>query len=193
MISAGDKVYAEKGTSMPDEGGAAIEITPVGVVRGGAKKPVLAYKAGGIHMGEMDANGGDPEWREPEIVIYDEFAECLDGIEEFSHVLVLYWSHLAAERGRGVRKVHPAGQQDIPMVGVFSTRSPARPNPVCSTTVELLGREGNVLKVRGLDAIDGSPVIDIKPHLPSFDAPGDVRLADWMVELMRRLAGWNRS
>ena len=174
---------------MSGEGRQVFTIEPVGVVRGGPREPILAFRDGGIHMGDMNARGSGSGWREPEIVIYDEFAECLEGIEDFSHVLVLYWSHLAADRGRGVKKVHPAGQQDIPEVGVFSTRSPARPNPICATTVELLGRQGNVLEVRGLDAIDGSPVIDIKPHLPSFDAPGDVRLADWMIELSRRFAG----
>ncbi len=171
---------------MTDKVEPPIEIRPVGVIRGGHSSPVLAMKSGDLHMGEWNGTGGAPGWREPEIVIYDEYAECLDGIEDFSHVIVLFWSHLADERGRGVKKVHPAGQKDIAAVGVFATRSPVRPNPVCSTTVELLGREGNVLEVRGLDAIDGSPVIDLKPHLPSYDAPEGVRLADWMDELVRR-------
>jgi tRNA-Thr(GGU) m(6)t(6)A37 methyltransferase TsaA len=173
---------------MPDEEEYIMEIRPVGVVRGGAKRPILAFRGGELHMGDMHAPQDASAWQEPEIVIHEEYAECLDGIEDFSHVLVLYWSHMAVESRRGVKKVHPAGQKDLAMVGVFSTRSPVRPNPVCATTVELLAREGNVLKVRGLDAIDGSPVIDLKPHLPSFDAPKDVRLADWMLELMRRFA-----
>ena len=173
---------------MPGEEESVLKIRPVGVVRGGASQPILAYRSGEIHMGDIHAPQDDSAWQEPEIVIFDEYAECLDGIEEFSHVLVLYWSHMAAERGRGVKKVHPAGQKDLAKVGVFSTRSPARPNPICATTVALLAREGNVLKVWGLDAIDGSPVLDLKPHLPSFDAPDDVKLADWMVELMHRFA-----
>ncbi len=174
---------------MPDDAEHVLEIRPVGVVRGGPKQPILAFRRGELHMGDMHAPRDTSEWREPEIVIFDEYAECLDGIEDFSHVLVLYWSHLAAESRRGVKKVHPAGQKDMAMVGVFATRSPARPNLVCATTVELVGREGNALKVRGLDAIDGSPIIDLKPHLPSFDAPEGVRLADWMLELMRRFRG----
>ncbi|MBN2025182.1 MAG: tRNA (N6-threonylcarbamoyladenosine(37)-N6)-methyltransferase TrmO [Actinobacteria bacterium] len=176
------------GTNMTGGDAGVIEIRPVGVVRGGSRQPILALRGGELHMGDMHASQGASAWQEPEIVIFDEYADCLDGIEEFSHVIVLYWSHMAAERGRGVRKVHPAGQKDLEMVGVFSTRSPARPNPICATTVALLAREGNVLEVRGLDAIDGSPVLDLKPHLPSFDAPEDVKLADWMVELMHRFA-----
>ena len=173
---------------MPDGEERVLELRPVGVVRGGATQPILAYRGGSLHMGDMHAAQDASTWQEPEIVIFDEYAECLDGIEEFSHVLVLYWSHMAAERGRGVKKVHPAGQKDLEMVGVFSTRSPARPNPICATTVALLAREGNALIVRGLDAIDGSPVLDLKPHLPSFDAPEGVKLADWMLELMRRFS-----
>jgi len=120
--------------------------------------------------------------------IYEEYADCLEGIEGFSHVVILYWSHLVGDEGRKVKMVHPAGQSDMPLVGGFSTRSPARPNPVCVTTAELLERKGNVLSVKGLDAVDGSPVIDIKSHHPHFDSPENVRLAGWMKELMKRMA-----
>ncbi len=90
---------------------------------------------------------------------------------------------LECEEGRYHPKVHPGGRKDYPLVGVFATRLPARPNPICVTTAELLERKGNVLKVRGLDAVDGSPLVDIKPHLPSYDAPSNVRLPDWVKAL----------
>ena len=72
-----------------------------------------------------------------------------------------------ADRGR--LKVHPRGREELPERGVFSTRSPHRPNPVSLHTVTLLSIEGNVLRVRGMDAIDGTPVVDIKKHSPELD------------------------
>lgn len=91
---------------------------------------------------------------------------------------MLYWSHIIGNEKREVKKVHPAGKEEFSPVGVFATRSPVRPNPICSTTVKLIERDGNVLKVRSLDALDGSPVIDIKFHHPSYDTPSDVELPD---------------
>ncbi|OGP34070.1 MAG: tRNA (N6-threonylcarbamoyladenosine(37)-N6)-methyltransferase TrmO [Deltaproteobacteria bacterium GWC2_65_14] len=81
-------------------------------------------------------------------------------------IIVLCWMH---EADRGRLKVHPRGQEGRPERGIFSTRSPHRPNPVSLHTVELLEIRGNVLRVRGMDAIDGTPVIDIKPHSPGLD------------------------
>jgi tRNA-Thr(GGU) m(6)t(6)A37 methyltransferase TsaA len=99
--------------------------------------------------------------------------------------MVLYWSHRINDKQRNITKVHPAGKKEYPLVGVFATRSPARPNPICVSTIELLERRENVLKVKSLDAIDGSPIIDIKVHSPSYDSPSDVKQADWMEELIK--------
>lgn len=147
----------------------------------------------GVRDGKLEVFPSEGGWGSSrdmasELVIDDEYSDCLDGVEEFSHVLVMYWSHLAEDDGRTVTTVHPAGRKDMPVVGVFATRSPVRPNPVCVTTVEVLGRNGNVLTVKGLDAVDGSPVIDIKPHLPHYDAPGEVRLAGGMKSLIKKMA-----
>ena len=108
-----------------------------------------------------------------DIVVNDNLTEALDGLEEFSHIIVLYWMHQAANRSQPPTKVHPRGEQKLPLVGVFATRSPNRPNPVGKATVRLLERQGNTLKVSGLDAIDGTPVIDIKPYIPGYDSPID--------------------
>lgn len=174
---------------MPDEDDLAFWIRPVGVVRGGLTRPPLIFSGHDLQIGKTESSGGVSPEPISELVIREEYAECLDGIEDFSHVMVLYWSHLVGEQGRRIEKVHPAGQKDLPLVGVFSTRSPARPNPICVSTVEIIEREGNVLRVRGLDAVDGSPIIDLKPHHPFFDAPEEVRQAEWMEELMRRFRG----
>ncbi len=97
------------------------------------------------------------------IVLREEFAEALDGIEGFSHIVVLYWFHLSEEPTS--LKVHPRGDPMNPLRGIFATCSPVRPNPLGMTTVRLLERQGNKLRVRGLDAIDGTPVVDIKPYI----------------------------
>ena len=108
------------------------------------------------------------DWRKSDsvIVINSELAEALRGLEEFSHLIVLFHLDKVYERLKGSLpplKVHPRGREDISKVGLFATRSPMRPNPIACTVVQLLGIEGNHIFVRGLDAIDGSPVIDIKP------------------------------
>lgn len=96
------------------------------------------------------------------IIIYPEYADGLDGIEELDHIHVLYWMHGLSEKDRKALKVHPRGDMDRPLTGVFSLRSPVRPNPIGLTRVRLLKREGNQLLVEGLDALDGSPVVDVK-------------------------------
>lgn len=102
------------------------------------------------------------------ITVHEQFVEALDGIESYSHIVVLYWFHLS-ERPASM-KVHPRGDPSRPKRGIFATRSPVRPNPIGLTVVRLLERRGNELLVRGLDAIDGTPVVDIKPHIqPGYD------------------------
>jgi tRNA-Thr(GGU) m(6)t(6)A37 methyltransferase TsaA len=96
------------------------------------------------------------------ITIYPEYADGLDGIENLDHIYVLYWMHKLKARDRETVKVHPQGDLNKPLRGVFSMRSPMRPNPIGLTRVRLLKKEGNTLLVEGLDALDGSPVIDIK-------------------------------
>jgi tRNA-Thr(GGU) m(6)t(6)A37 methyltransferase TsaA len=97
------------------------------------------------------------------IALREEFAEALDGIERFSHIVVLYWFHLSEEPTS--LKVHPRGDPRNPLRGIFATCSPVRPNPLGMTTVRLLERQGNELRVQGLDAVDGTPVVDIKPYI----------------------------
>ena len=82
-----------------------------------------------------------------EIVIEEAFTGILDGIDAFSHVLVLYWAHGVSEEERSMVQAHPMGRKDLPLVGIFATRSPARPNPICATVWKLLERSGNLLRV----------------------------------------------
>ena len=116
-----------------------------------------------------------------DIVVKSNLTEALDGLEDFSHVEVLCWMH-QADNEKLPMKVHPMGNQALPLVGRFATRSPNRPNPIGKTTVILLERRGNILKVSGLDAIDGTPVIDIKPYIPGYDSEADIRVPSWITD-----------
>jgi len=115
-----------------------------------------------------------------DIVVNSSLTEALDNLDEFSHIIVLYWMHQAAT-GQLPTKVHPMGNQKLPTVGLFASRSPNRPNPVGKATVRLLKRQGNLLKVEGLDAVDGTPVIDIKPYIPGYDSATDATVPSWIT------------
>jgi len=162
-------------------------LRPIGVIRNTTTKPFLVADATGLRMQgepattikEVRAN----EEKLSDIIINEEFAELLDGIDEYSHIEILYWAHGVPAEGRSLKKVHPMGNPDYPLVGVFATRSPARPNPILTTVVRLVGRKGRVLHVTGLDAIDGSPVLDIKPHVKEFYPEGEVRIPEWMERI----------
>ena len=96
------------------------------------------------------------------IIILKEYLAGLDGIEDWSHLYVIFWMHLILEEKKSL--VCPRSEPDIPAVGIFATRAPIRPNPFGLTLVELMRRKGNVLIVKGLDALNGTPVLDIKPY-----------------------------
>jgi len=130
-------------------------VRPIGVVRSALKEAADAPKQGTL------------TGQEAEIVVDPAYLPALDGLDRGKgKIIVICWMH-RADRGR--LKVHPQGREELPERGVFSTRSPHRPNPVSLHTVTLLSIEGNVLRVRGMDAIDGTPVVDIKNHSPELD------------------------
>jgi tRNA-Thr(GGU) m(6)t(6)A37 methyltransferase TsaA len=116
------------------------------------------------------------------IVLRDELVEALDGITGFSHLFVLFWLSQIPDEQRMIMKVHPRGRMDMPLLGVFATRTNLRPNPIGLTLVELLKVEGNTLTVRGLDAFDGTPILDIKPF-DSWDTAKNARVPDWWIKL----------
>jgi tRNA (adenine37-N6)-methyltransferase len=161
-------------------------VRPVGIIRNSYAKPSLTLKNKDLELDrEILTRTKTGKESISELIISKEYKDCLDGIEGFSHIMVLYWAHNINDKKRYVARVHPAGKKEYPLVGVFATRSPSRPNPICVTTVKLLERRGNILRVRGLDAVDGSPIIDIKFHHPSYDAPPDIKWPDWMKKLIK--------
>jgi len=164
-------------------------IKPIGIVKNNAEKEVLKYANEDLKL-DLDAalNQGS-DLITSRIIIGEEYVDCLDGIEDFSHLIILFWTHKIPDKARQIKKVHPAGLKQMPLKGIFATRSPVRPNPICKTTVRLIERKDNILIVEGLDAIDNTPVVDIKPHLPFYDSPLNIKLADWIFSLMEDLKG----
>ena len=81
---------------------------------------------------------------------------------------------------RTTGRIHPRGDPQYPLQGVLATRSQRRPNAIGVAVVPLLRRRRNVLRVRGLDAIDGTPLLDIKPYIPHYDSVADARVPDWV-------------
>ena len=148
-----------------------VTLRPIGRVVGGRTEPT------------------DDEWGDvvATIVLDDRFGEdALAGLNDFSHIDVIFFFHLVGEDKiqQGARR--PRGREDWPLVGVFAQRNKARPNRLGATTCRLLAVEGRTLHVRGLDAIDGTPVLDVKPYVTGYAPREDVREPEWVKELMRR-------
>lgn len=129
----------------------------------------------------------DADWGAVESVIEmkPEFAAGLAGLEGFSHALVLFYMHLDPDREPETLVRRPRGRADMPLLGVFAQRGRMRPNPVGITAVEIVRVEPGRLTVHGLDAVDGTPVLDLKPHAPVFDRIEHARVPEWFTRLMR--------
>lgn len=128
----------------------------------------------------------DENWGEAvsEIVVNNDLAEGLNGLADFSHAMILY--HL--NEANFVKEKHlqrrPQGRSDMPMVGIFAQRAKDRPNSIGVTTVKILSVQQNAVRVQGLDAINGTPVLDIKPYYPHYDLKEDAAVPDWVHVLM---------
>jgi tRNA-Thr(GGU) m(6)t(6)A37 methyltransferase TsaA len=141
---------------------------PIGVVKSTSTEPV-------------DENWGHVV---SEIHLAEALAQGLRGLEQFSHLIVVFWMHQATFNLSTDLVRRPRGRADMPELGIFAQRAKHRPNPIGVTAVELVGTAGNVLKVKGLDAIDGTPVLDLKPYVPVFDRMDKAIVPEWMDRLM---------
>jgi len=143
----------------------AITIKPLGLAKNKVYKPMLSG------------------WKDivSEIVIDKKFALGLDGIEDYSHVTIVYWMDKEKECHL---KHHPQGREDIPFVGIFACRCPQRPNRIAISTVELVKRLGNSITVKGLDIVNGTPILDIKPYTPEYDKVGKAKVPKWVNKLV---------
>ena len=145
-------------------------MSPIAAVRGGRAAP------------EDDAWDSDTA----EIVLDARFdPEALAGLSDFSHIEVVFvFDRVPAEKiETGARR--PRGNPDWPLVGIFAQRGKNRPNRIGVTACAVLGVEGRVIRVRGLDAIDGTPVLDIKPVMRGFLPRGTIKEPDWAGALMK--------
>jgi tRNA-Thr(GGU) m(6)t(6)A37 methyltransferase TsaA len=109
-----------------------------------------------------------------QVEVFKEFGEGLKDIEGFSHIIVVFWFH----KSQGYHMLVKTPWDDV-LHGLFATRSPHRPCPIGLTVVELMSREENILRVKALDVIDGTPVLDIKPFVPSIDERSVVK-SGWL-------------
>ena len=134
---------------------------------------------------ENDINSPiDSGWAKVEssIVLREDLAPALSGLSEFSHIVVIFWMHQAKSRNALVRR--PQNREDMPEVGVLAQRAKHRPNPIGITAVPLVKINGCSIVVRGLDAINGTPVLDIKPYYPDYDCRPEARVPEWVNHLM---------
>jgi tRNA-Thr(GGU) m(6)t(6)A37 methyltransferase TsaA len=146
-----------------------ITLEPIGFVRGGRAKVEDDNWGGVAATIELEAR----------------FApDALAGLAAFSHIEVLYHFHLVPEEKIETAARHPRNNKDWPLVGIFAQRGKNRPNRLGSTMCEILGVEGRAIRVRGLDAVEGTPVLDIKPVMTGFLPRAGVREPEWAKELM---------
>ncbi|MBT7755423.1 MAG: SAM-dependent methyltransferase [Candidatus Magasanikbacteria bacterium] len=148
----------------------SINVIPIGHVRGG----------------RVEAT--DDNWDKEQAVIeldgLQYQADALAGLADFSHVEVLFQFHQLDSAKIVTSARHPRGRDDWPKVGIFAQRGRARPNRLAVTVCRIIAVDGLSLTVAGLDAIDGTPVLDLKPYLSGFAPRGEIREPDWAMEIM---------
>ena len=130
-------------------------------------------------VGRVDKKGKSVKLR-----IHEKYRDALKGLDDFSHAIVLYWFDRNDTPGkRSILQVHPRGNKKNPLTGVFACRAPVRPNLIAVTRCRILGVEEGVISIDKIDALDKSPILDIKPYIPSIDLEtGGVRLPDWLKD-----------
>jgi tRNA-Thr(GGU) m(6)t(6)A37 methyltransferase TsaA len=132
------------------------------------------------------SEGVDKDWGKvvSEIHIDKQFTAGLRELDSFSHIIVVYEMHKSSWDPETDLVRRPQGRPEMPLVGIFAQRAKHRPNPIGITAVKLLEVKGSVLKVEGLDAIDGTPVLDVKPYYPQYDRVADARVPEWVDIIM---------
>lgn len=145
------------------------------------REPVVLRPLGVVRNGVREPRPGGWEGVRSDILMREDLLDALEGIETYSHVIIVFYMHQVPEAERTRTQVHPRGDQRYPLQGVLATRTPSRPNPVGVAVVPLVRRRRNILRVVGLDAIDGTPVLDLKPYIPHYDSVPEARLPEWAM------------
>jgi tRNA-Thr(GGU) m(6)t(6)A37 methyltransferase TsaA len=148
-----------------------IEFSPIGMVHSPVVEAVYDIWDGVKCRIDLDSSRFTPD--------------CLLGLADFSHVEVVFFFHRVTESEIVTESRRPRNRLDLPRVGIFAQRGKNRPNRIGVTICRLLSVENLSLEVDGLDAIDGTPVLDIKPYMREFAARGEIRQPKWVDELMR--------
>jgi len=168
MLERLRRLFSRKAEPFPEL--PSISLRPIGYVRNGVKEP-------------------RPEgWEDvvSRIIIRPDLEDALLGLEQWSHIMVIFWPHLVPPEVLGSKhRLHPRDDPENPLQGVLATRSQIRPNPLLVTSVRLLSVKGNVLRVKGLDAVEGTPVLDVKPYIARFDSVPDATVPEWVAR------GWS--
>ena len=145
-----------------------IELKPIGIIHSPFKRkediPCQSYRS--KEIGEVE--------------VFKEFEDGLKDIEGFSHIIIVYYLHLSKSYSLNARPF-----LDEELRGVFATRHPRRPNRIGISTVRLLERKENLLKIKGMDVVDGTPLLDIKPYVQKFDERKNVKIG-WLEDKLKK-------
>ncbi len=147
-------------------------------------EPIVLTPIGIVHSSRSDIKDDHWDAEKVWIELAEEFGpETLKGLDSFSHVAVLFYMHKVTRINTGARR--PRNRQDWPEVGIFAQRGKNRPNQMGLTVCEVLKVEGKGLYLKGLDAVHGTPVLDLKPWVHSMGPRGETVEPHWMQELMQ--------
>lgn len=141
--------------------------------------PINVRVIGAVAAAGSDLNRVDWSRARSEIELQPEYADALLGLNEYSHILVIAWLDRIPGEMRARLRAYPSGDERYPLQGALALRGGARPNPIAVTVCELLGSDGPRLRVRGLDLVDGTPVLDLKPYIPHYDSVAKATLPGW--------------
>lgn len=145
-----------------------MQLRPIGVVRNSVTRKE--------HHGWKDVRS--------DVIVKGEYTPGLHGLADFSHIIVLFWLHRVTPEERATLRARPTMKAEIPELGIFAWHSSRRPNPIGVTIVRLLEVQGDTVRVQGLDAIDGTPVLDLRPYVESYYHVDGPREPAW-VDLTR--------
>ena len=128
----------------------------------------------------------DKDWGsdDSKIIIDEQYEHGLTGLSGFSHLIVVYYLDKADFNMEKHLVRRPQGREDMPTVGIFSQRAKDRPNPIGITSVEIIDINKNIITVKGLDAINNTPILDIKPYYPMYDCKNNAVIPEWVTRLM---------
>lgn len=141
-----------------------IKLKPIGFAKNQEKKHF-----GGWHKVVSD------------LVIAQQYQDALKGLEDYSHLIVIFWMHDV--KTCDIRHIPQGKVGEVPKVGIFACRCPQRPNPIGISTVEILSVKNNIISVKGLDVINDTPILDIKPYTPQYDAVANAKIPNWVNKL----------